>query len=119
MKRTVNFYRTKAGKCPVEKFLNSLSGKVAKKITWVLQLIEDLDVVPKTYFSKMSGTEGIWECRIQLGSNIYRIFAFIDGKEVILTHGIVKKGQKTPKKEIQQAEKIKREYYTRHKRGKR
>lgn len=119
MRREVNFYRTKAGKCPVEEFLNGLSGKVAKKITWVLALIEDLAVVPKIYFSKMPGTDEIWECRIRFGGNIYRIFAFIEGKEVILTHGIVKKDQKTPKKEIEQAEKIRREYYTRHKRRRR
>ena len=119
MRREVNFYRTKSGKCPTKQFLDNLPGKVAQKVTWVLQLIEDLDVVPRTYFSKMPGTEEIWECRIKLGSNIYRIFAFIDGKEVILTHGIVKKTLKTPRKEIEQAEKIRREYYSRHKRRRR
>jgi hypothetical protein len=59
------------GKCPVDDFLNALPGKVAQKVAWVLRLLEDLERVPATYFKKLIGTEDIWECRIQYGSNIY------------------------------------------------
>ena len=41
MSRTVLFYRTVDGKCPVQEFIDSLPGKVAQKIVWVLKLLED------------------------------------------------------------------------------
>jgi hypothetical protein len=64
MNRTVIFYKTSSGKCPIQEFLDSLSGKVAQKVIWVLKILEDLDIIPVTYFKKLSGTEDIWECRI-------------------------------------------------------
>ena len=97
MGREVNFYKTSGGKCPVKEFLDSLPGKAAQKITWVLSLLEDLRIVPSLYFKKLPGTDDIWECRIKPGSNIYRIFAFFSGNEVILTHGIVKKDKEKPR----------------------
>ena len=107
MGKTVIFYRTADGKCPVQEFLDSLPGKTAQKVTWVLNLIEDLDVVPSTYFKKLVNTEEIWECRIQLGSNAYRIFCFFDGHSVVvLTRGLIKKTQKTPQREIERAEDV-------------
>jgi phage-related protein len=111
MGKTVIFYRTDEGNCPVQDFLDSLPGKAAQKVTWVLSLIEDLKVVPATYFKKLTGTEDIWECRIQFGSSAYRVFCFLDGDAVVvLTHGIVKKTQKTPRQEIKRAEAYKRNY---------
>jgi len=112
--KTIIFYRTADGKCPVQEFLDSLPGKTAQKVTWVLNLIEDLEVVPSTYFKKLVGTETIWECRIQLGSNAYRIFCFFDGNSVVvLTHGLIKKTQKTPQREIERAEAYRRDYLQR------
>ncbi len=115
MNRKVIFYRTNDGKCPVEDFLDSLPGKVAQKVTWVLQILETYDILPAIYFKKLSNSD-IWECRIQFGSNIYRIFCFYDiGSIIILTHGIIKKSQKTPKKEIEKAEYYKKDYLLRRK----
>ncbi len=51
--KIVNFYTTKDGKCPVADFLDSLSGKQVQKVAWVLQLIEELDVIPTTYLKKI------------------------------------------------------------------
>ena len=114
MKRAVIFYKTADGKCPVKDFLNSLSGKVAQKITWVLRLLEDLEVIPSSYFKKLVGTEEIWKCRVQFGSNAYRIFCFFLGNSVVvLTHGYVKKNQKTPKQEIERAEVYRRDFLNR------
>ena len=59
--KTVNFYATEEGKTPVIDFLDSLSAKQAQKVTWVLQLIEELDVIPSTYLKKLVNTEDIWE----------------------------------------------------------
>jgi hypothetical protein len=54
---TVIFYKTIEGKCPVQDFLDSLPGKVAQKVAWVLILLDDLEFVPSTYFKKLAGTE--------------------------------------------------------------
>jgi phage-related protein len=114
VKRTVLFYRTLDGKCPVQDFLDSLSGKVAQKIAWVLRLVEDLDIIPSSYFKKLVGTEEIWECRIQFGSNAYRIFCFFaENSVVVLTHGFVKKSQKAPAYEIERAEAYRRDFLKR------
>jgi len=115
--RTIIFYRTAEGKCPVEDFLDSLPAKAAQKVTWVLRLVEDLNLVPASYFKKLSGTEEIWECRISLGSNAYRILSFLAGNSVVvLTHGFVKKSQKTPRAEIEKAERYRRDFFERSKR---
>ena len=97
----------------MQDFLDSLPGKVAQKVTWVLKLLEDLHIIPSTYFKKLTGTEGIWECRIQFGSNAYRIFCFFINSIVILTHGFVKKSQKTPVHEIERAEAYRRDFLKR------
>jgi len=112
--KTVIFYRTVDGKCPVQDFLDSLPGKVVKKIVWVLKLLEDLDVVPSSYFKKLIGTEEIWECRIQFGSNAYRLLCFfLNRSVVVLSHGFVKKSQKTPVHEIKRAETYRRDFLKR------
>ena len=111
MKRTVIFYRNVQGKCPVQDFLDALPGKVAQKVVWVLRLLEDLEIVPATYFKKLIGTKDIWECRIQHGSNIFRIFCFFDSHSVVvLTHGFAKKSMKTPGREIEKAELFRKDY---------
>ena len=111
MGKTVIFYRTIDGKCPVREFLDSLPGKAAQKVAWVLSIIEELDIVPSSYFKKLVSTEEIWECRIQFGANTYRIFSFLDGNSVIvLTHGLIKKTQKTPHREIGRAEAYRKDY---------
>jgi len=111
--RTVIFYRTVDGKCPVQEFIDSLPGKVAQKIVWVLRLLEDLEIVPSSYFKKLVGTEEIWECRIQFGSNAYRIFCFFMDNSVVLTHGFVKKSQRTPMNEIERAEAYRKDFLRR------
>ena len=74
-------------------------------------MIEDLQRVPETYLKHIENTEGLYEIRVQLGSNIFRIFCFFDkGKLVVLANAFQKKSRKTPKKEIEMALKIKEEY---------
>ncbi len=59
----------------------------------------------------MEGTKGLYEIRVEVGSNIFRIFSFFDkGNIVILGNGFQKKTQKTPKQEIEKALKIMEEY---------
>jgi len=112
--REVRFYRSESGDCPVEGFLDSLSGKQAQKVTWVLRLIEELDVIPAQYFKKLVGSDGLWEVRVRVGKDIFRLLGFIDeGKLIILNHGFQKKTQKIPKKEIRVAEARKKDYLRR------
>ena len=113
MGRKVQFYSTADGKCPVKEFLDSLPGKAAQKVVWVLQLMEEMEIVPSSYFKKLEGTEDIWECRIQFGSDAYRIFCFFLDNLVVLTHGFVKKSQKTPPHEIERAEAYRRGFLRR------
>lgn len=59
----------------------------------------------------MAGTEGLYEVRVEFESNIYRIFCCFDkGNLIILLNGFQKKTQKTSKKEIDLALKLKEEY---------
>lgn len=60
----------------------------------------------------MKTHKGLFEARIKLGSNIWRVFCFFDkGKLVILLNGFTKKSQKTPQKEIDKAVRLMKEYY--------
>jgi phage-related protein len=112
--REIDFYRTASGRCPVEEFLDSLSDKKVEKILWVLRLVKELDLVPKQYFKLLTNTDGIWEARVQLGKDIFRLLGFFDGPQlVILTNGFAKKTQKTPRQEITLAETRKKEYFNR------
>lgn len=93
-------------------FFNPLNEKVKDKIDEVLFMISIVERIPKKFFDKMEGTKGLFEIRIEYQSNIYRIFCCFDkGNLVVLFNGFQKKTQKTPKKEIEKAEKIMKEYF--------
>lgn len=116
MKRDIVFYQTEDGRCSVKEFLDDLPGKAAQKVVWTLTLLEELDSLPSIYFKKLTNSADIWEVRVSLGSDAYRIFCFFAGSAmVVLTHGLAKKTQKTPLKEIQRAEAYKRKYLARRK----
>ena len=95
-----------------EKFLLSQTEKVQNKIFKVIEIIETYQRVPKTYLAPMKSHKGLYEARIKLGSNIWRVFCFFDkGKLVILLNGFTKKTQKTPKKEIDKATELMKKYF--------
>ncbi len=115
--RTVIFYRLPSGDSPVEEFLDSLTGKQAQKVLWVLQLIEELEVIPRQYFKKLVNSEGIWEVRIQFGNDLFRLLGFFyEGSLLVLTNGFAKKSQKTPAQEIALAVHRKEDYLIRRER---
>ncbi len=94
-----------------QNFFNQQSKKVKEKIVWTFDLIEDLQRVPEIYFKHIEDTDGLYEIRVQIGSDIFRIFCFFDKKNlVVLANGFQKKTQKTSKKEIELALKIKAAY---------
>ncbi len=95
-----------------EDFLLSQPEKVQNKIFKIIEAIETLERIPSNYLKFIVGTDGLYEARIQFGSNIWRVFCFFDGdKLVVLMNGFQKKTQKTPKNEIEKALKIMVEYY--------
>jgi phage-related protein len=114
--REIIFYKTEGGESPIEKFLDALSAKQAKKVTWVLQIVETMEIVPVQYFKKLDGTDDIWEIRIDFGGDTFRLFGFFDkGNLIILTNGFAKKTQKAPVSEINLAEQRKKDYQSRKK----
>jgi len=109
--REIIFYRTQANECPVEEFLDALDSKQAKKVAWVMQLVEELELIPTTYLKKLTNTDGLWEIRVQQGNNIFRFLGFFDEQRfIVLTNGFQKKTQKTPKAEILLSEQRKKDY---------
>jgi phage-related protein len=104
--RTVIFYKDY-----FQEFFVKQRDKVKDKIIWTIDLIEELQRVPETFLKHIENTDGLFEIRVQQGSDIFRIFCFFDdGKLVVLANGFQKKTQKTPKQEIEKALKIKQEY---------
>ena len=95
-----------------EDFLLALDSRTQNKIHKIISLLETMDRVPSNYIKLITGTRGLYEARVQLGSNIWRIFCFFDeGNLVILLNGFTKKTQKTPKVEIDKAKILMRTYY--------
>lgn len=93
-------------------FYDKQPANVQKKIEWTLELIRTTKMIPDKYFKHLEGTKGIYEIRVEVKGNIYRIFAFFDeGKLVVLGNAFQKKTQKTPKGELERALKIKEEYF--------
>ena len=93
-------------------FLTKQPVKVQNKIFKVIEAIETFERIPSHYLKAIKGTKGLYEARIKLGSNIWRVFCFFDkGKLVILLNVFAKKTQKTPKKEINKALKLMESYY--------
>jgi phage-related protein len=104
--RVIIFYKSY-----FEEFFIKQKEKVKDKIIWTLELIQELSIIPKNYLKHLEGTDGLYEIRIQQGSDIFRIFCFFDrGNIIVLANGFQKKTQKIPKSEIVKALKIKREY---------
>lgn len=93
-------------------FYIPLNDRVKMKIKYALELIKQVDNVPSKFLSSITGYEGLFEIRVEYESNIYRIFCCFDkGKPVVLFNGFQKKSQKTPKKEIEKAMRLKQEYF--------
>jgi phage-related protein len=93
-------------------FYLAQSGKVQEKIEYIFKIIKTVWNVPKKFLDHITGTDGLYEIRIEFESNIYRIFCCFDkGDLVVLFNGFQKKTQKAPKREIDLALKLKEEYF--------
>ncbi|MEX6688947.1 type II toxin-antitoxin system RelE/ParE family toxin [Danxiaibacter flavus] len=93
-------------------FYLSISQEVQEKIDYVFELVKKIDQVPKRFLKHLDGTDGIYEIRVEYQNNIYRIFCFFDkGNLIILINSFQKKAQKIPKREIELAVKLKKQYF--------
>ena len=96
----------------VFEFLDGIDEKARKKILFNIDRAKVK--TDNTLFKKL--TSEIWEFRTLYNKKQYRLFAFWDKTDnkvtiVIATHGIVKKTQKTPKKEIDKATELMNKYF--------
>jgi phage-related protein len=93
-------------------FYHSQKTDIQNKIDWTIGLVRSLRMIPEKFFKHLEGTDGLFEIRVKVGSDIFRIFCFFDeGNLVILLNGFQKKTDKTPKNEIEKAERLKQRYY--------
>ena len=95
-----------------ETFYKKQEAKVRKKIDLVLWLITHTEKVPVKFLKHLVGTDGIYEIRVQTTFKEIRILCFFDDINLIVTiNCFIKKSRKTPKKEIDLGQKLRREYY--------
>jgi phage-related protein len=105
--RELVFYRHYFGE-----FFEQQTEKVKEKIDYVLFLITHAERVPEKFLKHIEGQKGLYEIRVEVGNNIFRIFCCFDkGKIVVLFNGFQKKAMKTPKEEIKLAVKLMNEYF--------
>ena len=109
----VVFYEKENGDTPAEVFLESLDRKMKAKMTRAISALQEHGNELREPYSKHL-TDGIFELRAQIGSDISRaLYFFVIGKRVVITHGFIKKTQRTPPGEIETAKAYRNEYLNR------
>ena len=95
-----------------QEFYVQTNSNVNEKIGYVFKLIKTVEKVSNKFLKYLEGTDGLYEVRIEVGNNIYRIFCCFDyGNLIVLFNAFQKKTPKTPKQEIDLALKLKKEYF--------
>ena len=96
-----------------KEFYLESNDSLKEKIGYVFRVIKSVYKVSEKFLKHIEGANGLCEISVEVGSNIYRIFCcFDEGNLVVLFNAFQKKTQKTPKQEIELAEKLKQEYFT-------
>ena len=107
MEWKVGYYIKENGNSPVKDFIETLPKKHRAKVLWEIDLLEELGTtITEPYVKPIQGKKykGLWELRIQQGSDASRVFYFLPvGNTFILLHGFLKKTQKTPISELETA----------------
>jgi phage-related protein len=109
----VEFYETASGDQPAREFLLSLDKKMRAKMADTISILQDNGYELREPYSKHL-SEGIFELRAKVGSDITRVlyFFYVD-QYIILTNGFIKKTRKTPPREIERAKKYRADYLRR------
>ncbi len=109
----IKFYEDQTGRVPVKEFLDGLDIKMRQKMLRSIQALQDMGISFRMPLSE-SLEDGIFELRAKSGTNISRVmYFFIIGNRAVLTHGFIKKTQKTPRRELQRAKDIRADYFRR------
>lgn len=109
----IKFYKDSEGRVPVREFLDSLDIKMRQKMLRSIQALQDMGISLRMPLSE-SLEDGIFELRAKVGTNISRVmYFFVIGNRAVLTHGFIKKTQKTPPREIERAKNIRDDYMKR------
>jgi phage-related protein len=113
----VDFYDLADGTKPAEVFIEALPPKMMAKILRAIHMLRLNGSELREPYSKYLN-DGIFEIRAKVGTDISRVlYFFMVGKKAILTHGFIKKTQKTPPSEINLAKKYRAEYLSRKEQG--
>jgi phage-related protein len=112
----IEFYQSPNGNPVVSDWFLDQETKVKARFAQIFDLLQDKGTsVGMPYVRPIVNTK-LYEIRVEQSTNIYRIFYFAyTGKQFILLHGFQKKTQKTPKKEIELAEKRRKEFLAQEK----
>ena len=93
-------------------FYNSQNSNVQEKIEYVFVVIQSIYIVPTKFLKHISSTDGLYEIRIEVGTNIFRIFCFFDNKNVVvLLNAFQKKSQKIPHQQLDIAKRLQKQYF--------
>jgi len=111
MSREIRFYEDYF----IEFYL-SLDPDVQEKIEYIFKVIQTVERIPQKFLKHVEATKGLYEIRVKVRTDIYRIFCCFDsGKIIILFNGFQKKGQKAPRREIYKALRLMQEYFDKSK----
>ena len=113
MQFQVEFYETEEGRIPTQEFLDSLEPKMNAKMVGLMEILEEKGTLLREPYSAPL-EDGIFELRAVQGSNISRalFFFYIEGR-IVITHGFIKKTQKTPRAQIELAKKYRDDFLRR------
>ena len=101
----VEFFSTERGSSPPRDFLESLPPKARAKAVRTLELFEEFGLaLGEPYIESMSGYRGLYELQIRSGSDAFRLFFFVNGRQhAVVVHGIRKKSDRTPTRDLRTA----------------
>ena len=110
---SIEFYLDTQGRSPVREFLASLDRKTQIRFDWSIERLRTLNVNAREPLVKHLDGK-LWELRRKSDGNIYRIVYFcFTGKKIVFLHGFQKKTQKTPRPELEVAQKRMEDYLQR------
>ena len=82
--RTIQLFRNY-----YKEFYVAQADDVRHKINQVLKMIETQHIVPIKFFKYIEGSDGIYEVRVEVGNNIYRVFSCFDKGAVVVLYFMV------------------------------
>jgi len=86
--------------------------RIKRKIDFILELIANMERVPAKFLKSIRDPDGLFEIRIRAGGDSFRFSCFFEtNRRLIILNAFRKESQKTPRYEIERAEKLKREYF--------